>query len=63
MNKYNFKQYGDELRFDYCPICKEFKSNPDFSVKIETGEYYCHSTGTGGNIAELEDFDFDLKNS
>ena len=62
MNKYNFKQYGDELRFDYCPICKEFKSNPDFSVKIETGEYYCHSTGTGGNIAELEDFDFDLKN-
>lgn len=62
MSKYSFKQYGDELRFDFCPICNEIKKNPDFSVKIETGEYYCHTTGKGGNIKDLDNFDFDLKN-
>lgn len=63
MSKYDkYKQYGDELRFNYCPICNKEKDNPDFSVKISTGEYYCHTTGQGGNISELENFDFDLKN-
>lgn len=63
MSKYNkYKQYGDELRFNYCPICNKEKDNPDFSVNINTGEYYCHTTGQGGNISELENFDFDLKN-
>lgn len=59
---YNFKQYGDELRFEFCPICNEIKSNPDFTVNIKTGEYYCHSTGQGGNIKDLDNFDFDLNN-
>ena len=59
---YNFKQYGDELRFEFCPICNEVKSNPDFTVNIKTGEYYCHSTGQGGNIKDLDNFDFDLNN-
>lgn len=63
MSKYDkYKQYGDELRFNYCPICNKEKDNPDFSVNINTGEYYCHTTGQGGNISELENFDFDLKN-
>lgn len=63
MSKYDkYKQYGDELRFNYCPICNKEKDNPDFSVNISTGEYYCHTTGQGGNIKDLEDFDFDLKN-
>ena len=61
MSKYdNYKQYGDELRFNYCPICKREKDNPDFTVNITTGQYYCHSTGQGGNISEIEDFDMDL---
>ena len=61
MSKYdNYKQYGDELRFNYCPICKREKDNPDFTVNVTTGQYYCHSTGQGGNISEIEDFDMDL---
>lgn len=61
MSKYdNFKQYGDELRFTYCPICGREKDNPDFAVNIKTGQYYCHSTGKGGNIKEIEDFDMSL---
>lgn len=63
MSKYNnFKQNGKELRFKYCPICKKEKDNPCFSVNIENGNYYCFSTGQGGNIKEIKDFDFDLKN-
>ena len=63
MSKYNnFKQNGKELRFKYCPICKKEKDNPCFSVNIENGNYYCFSTGQGGNVKEIKDFDFDLKN-
>lgn len=62
MSNYNYKQYGDELRFEFCPICNEVKANPDFTVNIKTGEYYCHSTGKGGNIKDLDNFDFDLNN-
>ena len=61
MDKY--KRYGNELRFDYCPICKkESSDNPHFSINLETKQYYCHSTGKGGSIEELEDFDVDLEN-
>lgn len=61
MDKY--KRYGNELRFDYCPICKkESSDNPHFSINLETKQYYCHSTGRGGSIEELEDFDVDLEN-
>ena len=62
MSNYNYKQYSDELRFEFCPICNEVKSNPDFTVNIKTGEYYCHSSGKGGNIKDLDNFDFDLNN-
>ena len=63
MSKYdNFRQNGKYLRFKYCPICKKEKDNPCFSVNIENGNYYCFSTGQGGNIKEIKDFDFDLKN-
>lgn len=63
MSKYdNFRQNGKELRFKYCPICKKEKDNPCFSVNIENGNYYCFSTGQGGNIKEIKDFDFDLGN-
>lgn len=61
MDKY--KRYGNELRFDYCPICKkESSDNPHFSINLETKQYYCHSTGKGGSIEELEDFDVNLEN-
>ncbi|KDE72962.1 DNA primase, partial [Fusobacterium necrophorum BFTR-2] len=61
MDKY--KRYGNELRFGYCPICKkESSDNPHFSINLETKQYYCHSTGKGGSIEELEDFDVDLEN-
>ena len=62
MSNYNYKKYGDELRFEFCPICNEVKTNPDFTVNIKTGEYYCHSTGKGGNIKDLDNFNFDLNN-
>lgn len=61
MKNYSYKQYGDELRFDFCPICnKEKKENPCFSVNIKTGNYICHTTGKGGNIKDLDDFEFKL---
>ena len=58
MDKFEkYKIYGEELRFDFCPICnKEKKENPCFSVNIKTGNYICHTTGKGGNIKDLEDF-------
>ena len=38
MEKYSkFKRYGNEIRFNYCPICGKEKDNPDFSVNLETG--------------------------
>ena len=65
MEKYKFKRYGDELRFNYCPICnKESKDNPHFTIDILKNVYYCHVTGEGGNIRDLKkdyDFDFNLR--
>jgi predicted SAM-dependent methyltransferase len=63
MDKHKYKRYGNELRFDYCPICqKESLDNPHFSINLETKQYYCHSTGKGGSIEELKDFNIDLEN-
>lgn len=53
----DFKQYGDEIRFKYCPICGQEKKNPDFSVNFKTGKYYCQASGTGGNISEIPFYD------
>lgn len=63
MNKYKYKQYGDELRFNYCPICGREKDNPDFTINIKTQKYYCFATGKGGTLEQLEkDYKFDLNN-
>ena len=61
MDKYTHKVYGDELRFYYCPICDKYdESNPDFSVNVKTGMYTCHKSGKGGNIKDLENWDYRL---
>lgn len=58
----NYKVYGTEVRFDFCPICnKEKKGNPDFSVDLNTKKYYCHTTGKGGKVEDLENFEFDIE--
>ena len=63
MIKYKFKQYGNELRFNYCPICGKEKENPDFTINIKTQKYFCHTTGQGGTLEQLEkDYNFDLNN-
>ena len=65
MEKYKFKRYGDELRFNYCPICKKERAgNPDFTINILKGVYFCHSTGESGTLEQLKkdyDFDFNLR--
>lgn len=58
-----FKRYGNEIRFNYCPICGKEKSNPDFSVNLETGKYYCFTTGTGGSIKDIEGFNLKMLNT
>lgn len=58
-----FKRYGNEIRFNYCPICKKEKNNPDFSVNLITGQYYCFTTGTGGNIKDIEGFNLKMLNT
>lgn len=64
IDKYKkFKRYGDEFRFNYCPICGKEKKNPDFTVNIKTGQYYCFTTGTGGNIKDLKDFNLKMLNT
>ena len=65
MEKYKYKRYGDELRFNYCPICKKERAgNPDFTINILKGVYFCHSTGESGTLEQLKkdyDFDFNLR--
>lgn len=57
MNRYkNYKIYGNEIRFLYCPICGKEKENKDFSVDMNSGMYICFSTGQGGHIKQLKDF-------
>ena len=53
----NSKAYGKELRFEYCPICKDKKSNPCFSVNTTTGVYFCHATNESGHLNHLEGFE------
>lgn len=63
MDKYTkFKRYGNEIRFNYCPICGKEKENPDFSVNLDTGKYYCFSSGTGGSIKDIEGFNLKMLN-
>lgn len=51
-----FKVHGQEIRFNYCPICKkEKKDNPCFSVNKDNNTYFCHTSGNGGNIEKLDE--------
>ncbi len=55
------KNYGDEIRLDYCPVCqKEKKDNPCFSVNAKTGLYMCHSSNKSGHISEFPDLKKEL---
>ena len=41
--KYKYTKHGDELRFNYCPICDKVKENPDFAINTAEGVYFCLS--------------------
>ena len=58
---YKFKEYGDQLRFDYCPVCKSEGDNPDF-LKQKTGDFYSHREGKGGKFHQLREYDEDFYN-
>ena len=53
----DFKRYGKELRFEYCPICKDKKDNPCFTLNSQTDVYFCHTTGQSGHIKQLKGFE------
>lgn len=60
--EYEFKDYGEQLRFKYCPICQIDSDNPDFSLNCKSKTYYCHRTGTGGKVKDLRYIDRDFYN-
>ena len=63
MSRYKYRQYGNELRFNYCPICGKEKENPDFTINIKTQKYYCFATGKGGTLEQLKkEYNFDITN-
>ncbi|MGL5724473.1 toprim domain-containing protein [Cetobacterium sp.] len=55
----DYKVYGSgELRFNNCPICKEYSpDNPHFSINTVSGVYKCFASDTGGHINKLEGFE------
>ena len=60
--EYTFKVYGNQMRFDYCPICKREGKNPDFSFNREIKQFYCHREGRYGNLSDLKKCDRDFYN-
>ena len=55
------REYGNELRFDYCPYCH--KKEGKFSISLENGAFNCKraTCGAKGNMITLHrDFGFDL---
>lgn len=58
--QYTYKVYGNQLRFDYCPICKKEGKNPDFSFNRKIGQFYCHREGRHGNLLDLKKQDRDF---
>lgn len=60
--EYTFKVYGNQLRFDYCPICKREGKNPDFSFNKEIKQFYCHREGRYGDLLDLKKHDRDFYN-
>ena len=57
---YNYTRQGNQLRFKYCPICGKVKENPDFTINIAEGVYFCFSNNIGGRIEELSKYGFDI---
>lgn len=58
--KYKYTKHGDELRFNYCPICDKVKENPDFAINVAKGVYFCFSNNQGGRVEDLAKYDFDI---
>ena len=58
--KYSYTRQGNQLRFKYCPICDKVKENPDFTINIAEGIYFCFSNNIGGRIEELSKYGFDI---
>ena len=58
--KYSYIRQGNQLRFKYCPICNKIKENPDFTINIAEGVYFCFSNNIGGRIEELSKYGFDI---
>ena len=58
--KYKYTKHGDELRFNYCPICDKVKENPDFAINVAEGVYFCFSNNQGGHVEDLAKYGFDI---
>lgn len=58
--KYKYTKHGDELRFNYCPICDKVKENPDFAINTAEGVYFCFSNNQGGRVEDLAKYSFDI---
>lgn len=57
---YNYTRQGNQLRFKYCPICNKVKENPDFTINIAEGVYFCFSNNIGGRVDDLSKYGFDI---
>lgn len=58
--KYSYTRQGNQLRFKYCPICNKVKENPDFTINIAEGIYFCFSNNIGGRVEDLSKYGFDI---
>ena len=58
--KYSYTRQGNQLRFKYCPICGKVKENPDFTINIAEGVYFCFSNNIGGRVEDLSKYGFDI---
>ena len=59
--KYSYTKQGNQLRFKYCPICNKVKENPDFTINIAEGVYFCFSNNIGGRVEDLSKYGFDIE--
>ena len=59
--KYSYIRQGNQLRFKYCPICNKVKENPDFTINIAEGIYFCFSNNIGGRVEDLSKYGFDIR--
>ena len=59
--KYSYTRQRNQLRFKYCPICGKVKENPDFTINIAEGIYFCFSNNIGGRVEDLSKYGFDIR--